>query len=172
MTLNVCVITLFPEMFSALTESGVTRRAVVDGLVSVSLVNPRQFAFDKHQTVDDKPYGGGPGMVMRYEPLKRSLDHALELLGADRNKTEVIYLSPQGRCLDTAGVEELGCNQQLILIAGRYEGIDERFVSEHVDEEWSIGDYVLSGGELPAMVMLDAIIRRIPGAIGLSLIHI
>ncbi len=164
---QVAVITLFPEMFSAITESGITRRAVENGLIELQFYNPRNYTEDKHQTVDDRPYGGGPGMVMRVEPLAKALSHAREGIKAKGdNLPKVIYLSPQGKTLNQQGVEYLHGRQSLILIAGRYEGIDERFIDAFVDEEWSIGDYVLSGGELPAMVILDAIIRRIPGALG------
>ncbi|MFT5083300.1 MAG: tRNA (guanine37-N1)-methyltransferase [Lentisphaeria bacterium] len=172
-TFKVAVITLFPEMFTALTESGITRRAFELGLLQLKLFNPRDFTVDKHRTVDDRPYGGGPGMVMRVEPLAAALGAAKEwcsetsCCGTEQvEDVNVIYLSPQGRKLDQPGVEELVAHRSQILIAGRYEGIDERFIDAHVDQEWSIGDYVLSGGELPAMVVLDVIIRKLPGALG------
>lgn len=161
--MRAAVITLFPEMFTALTESGITRRATESGLFELKCINPRDYAEDKHRTVDDRPYGGGPGMVMRVAPLQAALQEAKAWIG---RSSKVIYLSPQGKPLDQAGVKDLAQQQNLILIAGRYEGVDERFLASEVDEEWSIGDYVLSGGELPAMVMLDAIIRLIPGALG------
>jgi len=164
--IKVVIVTLFPEMFSALTESGISRRAFEAGLIELKLISPRQFAPDKHQTVDDRPYGGGPGMVMRAEPLVGAVNEALIWLGCERQEAHVVYLSPQGRQLSRDGIDELGHNKHLVLICGRYEGIDERFIEAFVDEEWSIGDYVLSGGELPAMVMLDALIRKIPGALG------
>lgn len=164
--IRVVVITLFPEMFSALTESGISRRAVEQGLIEISFLNPRSFTTDRHQTVDDRPYGGGPGMVMRVEPLQQAVLAALQALGCDRADAQVIYLSPQGETLNTAGVDAVAERKNLILIAGRYEGIDERFIQSWVDSEISIGDYVLSGGELPAMVLLDALIRKIPGALG------
>lgn len=165
--LRVVVITLFPEMFSALTDSGITRRALENGLASLSCINPRDYAMDKHRTVDDRPYGGGPGMVMMVQPLADAVQAGIERLGVERRQVRVIYLSPQGAVLNRARVAEVGSKaQNLILIAGRYEGIDERFIEEWVDQELSIGDYVLSGGELPAMVLLDALIRRIPGALG------
>lgn len=164
--MRVVVVTLFPEMFRALTESGITSRAVEQGLIEIHCLNPRQFTQDRHQTVDDRPYGGGPGMVMRVEPLSAAVDAAVDYLGVPRAGTRVIYLSPQGQRLDRQGVMAIGQYENLVLIAGRYEGVDERFIEACVDEEWSIGDYVLSGGELPAMVMLDALIRRIPGALG------
>lgn len=160
--LSVAVISLFPEMFAAITEHGITRRAVEQGLVSIECWNPRTFTEDRHQTVDDRPFGGGPGMVMKIEPLERALAAAKQALG---KPAKVIYMSPQGQPLKQAAVSELAQAEALILIAGRYEGIDERFIEAHVDEEWSIGDYVLSGGELPAMVLIDAITRLLPGAL-------
>ncbi len=160
--LNVAVISLFPDMFAAITEHGITRRAVEQGLVSIDCWNPRTFTEDRHQTVDDRPFGGGPGMVMKIEPLERALAAAKQALG---KPAKVIYMSPQGQPLKQAAVSELAQAEALILIAGRYEGIDERFIEAHVDEEWSIGDYVLSGGELPAMVLIDAITRLLPGAL-------
>lgn len=164
--MKVIVITLFPDMFKAITENGITSRAVSESLIEIDLVNPRDFTVDKHQTVDDRPYGGGPGMVMRVEPLAASVESALASLKCAREEVEVIYLSPQGRQLTSTGVDELVQKKNLVMICGRYEGIDERFIEEFVDAEWSIGDYVLSGGELPAMVMLDALIRKLPGALG------
>ncbi|RUO60569.1 tRNA (guanosine(37)-N1)-methyltransferase TrmD [Pseudidiomarina insulisalsae] len=161
--LQVGVITLFPEMFQAITDNGVTGRAVRDGLLEVHLTNPRDFTHDRHRTVDDRPYGGGPGMLMMVQPLTDAIASAKQQLGAD---TKVIYLSPQGRKLDHAGVQQLALHDKFILIAGRYEGIDERVIARHVDEEWSIGDYVLSGGELPAMVMIDSVARLVPGVLG------
>lgn len=163
---RIAVITLFPEMFSALSDYGISGRALKNKLFELQLINPRDFTKDRHQTVDDRPYGGGPGMVMRVEPLEAALAFALESMLCDRSGVTVVYLSPQGRVLDTAGVTELVTAKNLILICGRYEGVDERFIKSHVDQEWSIGDYVLSGGELPAMVLLDAVIRRLPGALG------
>ena len=160
------VISLFPEMFNALTDNGVCSRAVKNGLVELSFFNPRDFTSDKHQTVDDRPYGGGPGMVMSVEPLAGALESAINWLGVDRKDVNVIYFSPQGRVLDNAKVVETSVNRHTVLIAGRYEGVDERFIEMYVDEELSIGDYVLSGGELPAMVLLDALFRRIPGVLG------
>lgn len=164
--MKVIVITLFPEMFKAITESGITSRAVNEKLVEIEFINPREFTTDRHQTVDDRPYGGGPGMVMRVEPLAASVESALAKLDCDREQVKVIYLSPQGQQLESTGVDSLVQENNLIMICGRYEGIDERFIEEFVDAEWSIGDYVLSGGELPAMVMLDALIRKLPGALG------
>ena len=157
------VISLFPEMFRAITEHGVTGRAVKSGLLQIECWNPRDFTHDKHRTVDDRPYGGGPGMLMMVQPL-RDASHAAKQAAGDGAK--VIYLSPQGRKLTQAGVTELATNQKLILVAGRYEGIDERVIQTEVDEEWSIGDYVLSGGELPAMTLIDAVSRLVPGVLG------
>ena len=149
------VISLFPEMFKAITEYGVTGRAVKQNLLQVRCWNPRDFTHDKHKTVDDRPYGGGPGMLMMVQPLKDAIDSAKEVAGEG---AKVIYLSPQGRKLDQQGVEELAQNQKLILLCGRYEGIDERLIETVVDEEWSVGDYVLTGGELPAMTLIDAVV--------------
>jgi tRNA (guanine37-N1)-methyltransferase len=161
--MRVDVITLFPEMFAAISEYGITSRAVRQGLLNLNCWNPRTYTEDRHQTVDDRPFGGGPGMVMKIQPLERALCAAREAAG---DRAKVIYLSPQGRQLKQAAVRELANEESLILIAGRYEGIDERFIEAHVDEEWSIGDYVLSGGELPAMVLIDAVTRLLPGALG------
>lgn len=157
------LITLFPEMFEALTGYGITGRAVKQGLLTVNCHNPRSYTSDRHHTVDDRPFGGGPGMVMKIAPLEEAL---LEAKKQVPPRAKVIYLSPQGRKLTQATVQSLAKEQALILIAGRYEGIDERFIESFVDEEWSIGDYVLSGGELPAMVLIDAITRQLPGALG------
>jgi len=164
--MKVAIVTLFPEMFKALTESGISRRAVEGGLVEFELINPRQFAPDKHQTVDDRPYGGGPGMVMRVEPLAAAVQAGLDWLAVPRKEVEVVYLSPQGRQFSNESASELSEKNDFVLVCGRYEGVDERFIEAFVDSEWSIGDYVLSGGELPAMVVLDALIRKLPGALG------
>lgn len=161
--MNISVVTLFPEMFTAITESGITGRAVKTGLVQLETVNPRDFTEDKHRTVDDKPYGGGPGMLMKVEPLTKAIEAAKGQVG---ETARVVYLSPQGKQLDQAGLEELSQAPGLVLVAGRYEGIDERLIEAVVDEEYSIGDYVLSGGELPAMVLIDGITRLQPGAVG------
>lgn len=161
--LRVGVVTLFPGMFEAITGYGVTGRAVEAGLLELTCWDPRQYTRDRHRNVDDKPYGGGPGMVMLVQPLRDAIRAARAYLG---EATVVIYLSPQGRRLDQAGVEFLVAEQSLILVAGRYEGIDERLIAMEVDAEWSIGDYVLSGGELPAMVIIDALARRQPGVVG------
>lgn len=161
--IKLAVITLFPEMFTALTESGITARAVKEGRVAVQCWNPRDFARDKHRTVDDRPYGGGPGMLMKVQPLADAVAAARAWTGEAR----VIYLSPQGQRFTQQAAQSMAVQgDNLILIAGRYEGIDERLIESVVDEEWSIGDYVLSGGELPAMVLMDALIRLLPGALG------
>lgn len=155
------VISLFPQMFDAM-RAGVVGRAIDRGLVELTLWNPRDYADDVHRTVDDRPYGGGPGMVMMVEPLRRTIVDAKAAAPGSR----VLYLSPQGRRLDQEAVREMSGAPGLILLAGRYEGVDERLVDAHVDAEWSIGDYVLSGGELPAMVLIDAVVRMLPGALG------
>ena len=157
------VVTLFPEMLQALTEQGVSGRAVKQDKVSVACWNPRDFTHDKHQTVDDRPYGGGPGMLMKVQPLRDAI-HAAKAAAGEGAK--VIYMSPQGRKLDQQGVLELVQQAKLILVAGRYEGIDERLIDDEIDEEWSIGDFVLSGGELAAMTLMDAVIRLVPGVLG------
>lgn len=157
------VISIFPEMFRAISDYGITSRAVKQELIQLQCFNPRSNTEDRHQTVDDRPFGGGPGMVMKIKPLEGALGDARQAAGGP---AKVIYLSPQGRKLTQAAVKELANEERLILIAGRYEGIDERFIEEHVDEEWSVGDYVLSGGELPAMVLIDAVTRLLPGALG------
>ncbi|HDR1045850.1 TPA: tRNA (guanosine(37)-N1)-methyltransferase TrmD [Pasteurella multocida] len=157
------IISLFPEMFKAITEFGVTGRAVKQNLLQVRCWNPRDFTHDKHKTVDDRPYGGGPGMLMMVQPLRDAIQAAKAKVGEG---AKVIYLSPQGRKLDQAGVKELAQHQKLILLCGRYEGIDERLIETEVDEEWSVGDYVLTGGELPAMTLIDAVARFIPGVLG------
>lgn len=157
------VISLFPEMFRALTDYGVSGRAVKQGRVSVSCWNPRDFTHDNYQTVDDRPYGGGPGMLMKIQPLQDAIRAAKAAAG---DGAKVIYLSPQGRKLDQQGVLELVRNDRLILVAGRYEGIDERLIEHEIDEEWSLGDFVLSGGELAAMTLMDAVIRLVPGVLG------
>lgn len=160
------VITLFPEMFAALTASGITRRARDRGLYEIGFHNPRDFATDAHRTVDDRPYGGGPGMVMLAEPLEQSIGEARAAQQAAIGASgPVIYLSPQGRTLDHGRVLELAATPGMILLCGRYEGVDQRLLDRCVDEEISLGDFVLSGGELPAMVLLDAVIRQLPGAL-------
>ncbi|QKI89721.1 tRNA (guanosine(37)-N1)-methyltransferase TrmD [Thiomicrorhabdus xiamenensis] len=157
------VITLFPEMFGALTESGVSRRALQKQLYSLNTWNPREFTHDRHKTVDDRPYGGGPGMVMMYQPLKDSVDAIRQ---AQTTKPHVIYLSPQGQPLTQEKVAQLAQLDSITLLCGRYEGIDERLLQTEVDEEICIGDFVVSGGELPAMMLMDSLIRLLPGALG------
>ena len=164
--MHIEVVTLFPEMFSALSDHGVTGRAIQNGLVQLGTINPRDYTDDRHNTVDARPYGGGPGMVMLVEPLRAAIREAKKALGEHGPKAKVIYLSPQGRKLDQAGLQDLAKREEIILLCGRYEGIDERLIASEVDEEISIGDYVISGGELAAMVLIDGITRLIPGALG------
>jgi tRNA (guanine37-N1)-methyltransferase len=161
--MQVAVVSLFPEMFEAVAEHGVTGRAVKEGLVTIAHSNPRDYTVDKHRTVDDRPYGGGPGRLMKIDPLQQAIAAAREVVGAD---ARVIYLSPQGQRLTHGKVVELSQQEALILVAGRYEGVDERLIEAEVDEELSIGDYVLSGGELAAMVVIDAVTRQLPGVLG------
>jgi tRNA (guanine37-N1)-methyltransferase len=159
------VVTLFPEMFKALTEFGVTSRAIENKLLQVALQNPRDFTSDVHKTVDDRPYGGGPGMVMKVEPLRSSIAALRQQAGSTAVK--VIALSPQGLKIEQRDIQALVQEQtHVIFVAGRYEGIDERLYALEVDAEWSIGDYVISGGELAAMVIIDAMARMIPGVLG------
>lgn len=160
------VISVLPELIAAATSGGVFARAVSSGLITLEVYNPRDFTADKHRTVDDKPYGGGAGMVMMVEPLSAALQAATAAAPAH---TPVVLMSPQGRVFDQSVAVAQSRLPGLILICGRYEGIDERFVRCHVDAEWSVGDYVLSGGELPALVVMDAIARHIPGTLGNSL---
>ena len=161
--MKIALITLFPEMFEALTDYGISGRAVNQGLLELSSFNPRDYTDDPHSVVDDRPYGGGPGMVMMIEPLRKAISAARDWI---QGEPLVVYLSPQGKVLQQTAVNQFATHQSLILIAGRYEGIDERLIELEVDQEWSIGDYVLSGGELPAMVFIDALIRQLPGALG------
>jgi len=156
------IVTLFPDMFAAVSEYGVTGRAVREGLVDLSFWSPRDYTQDKHRTVDDRPYGGGPGMLMKTEPLELAVGAAKQALPG----AKVIYLTPQGKVLDQAAINRLAQEQAVIMLCGRYEGIDERVIETQIDEEWSLGDYVLSGGELAAMACLDAITRLQPGALG------
>ena len=161
------VVTLFPEMFDAITECGVSGRAVKSGLVQLNCINPRDFTVDKHRTVDDRPYGGGPGMVMIPGPLISAIAHAKAACAADGSKpAKVVYLSPQGRHFTQEAARRFSEEDAIVFVAGRYEGIDERIIDAVIDEEWSVGDYVLSGGELPAMIMIDAISRLLPGVLG------
>ena len=162
--MDIAVVSVFPEMFDALTRSGgITARAIERGLVRLARVNPRDFATGAQRRVDDRPYGGGPGMVMLVQPLRDAILRARSDLGAGAH---VVHLTPQGARLDQAGVGRLVARGKLILVCGRYEGIDERLVESEVHEELSIGDYVLSGGELAAMVVIESLTRRLPGALG------
>lgn len=156
-------VTLFPDMFDAVVDYGITSRAVRDGLLSVECWNPRDFTHDRHRTVDDRPYGGGPGMLMKMQPLRDAIHAARAAAGG---AATVVYMSPQGEPLNQAVVEELAEAEHLILVAGRYEGVDERLIATEVDREVSLGDFVLSGGELAAMAVIDAVTRLIPGALG------
>lgn len=160
------VVTLFPGQFAALTQEGVVARALQRGLARLHLHNPRDYASDLHRTVDDRPYGGGPGMVMQYAPVRAAIESARAGAMAEGIDARVAYLSPQGQLLRQAKAQEIAAAPGWVLLAGRYEGVDERLVEDCVDEEWSIGDYVLSGGELAAMVVMDAAIRLLPGALG------
>ncbi len=155
------VVTLFPAMVGALTEHGITGRALQARLWELRTWNPRDFTTDNYRTVDDRPYGGGPGMVMLAEPLERTLD-AVQAAGGGR----VVYLSPQGLKLDHRKVMALAAERAVTLLCGRYEGVDERLLQRRVDEELSLGDFVLSGGELAAMALIDACVRQLPGALG------
>ncbi len=160
------VITLFPEMFTALTQSGVTRRAFDQKKCELALWNPRDFTTDRHRTVDDRPYGGGPGMVMLAKPLQSAIRAAKERqLQLHEKPAHVIYLSPQGRPLTHQRVMGLSQHAGLVLLCGRYEAVDQRLLDHYVDEEISLGDFVLSGGELPAMALMDAVIRQLPGVL-------
>jgi tRNA (guanine37-N1)-methyltransferase len=157
------IVTLFPEMFETFSQQGVIGRAVKQGKLSINIWNPRDFTHDNYQTVDDRPYGGGPGMLMKIQPLRDAIQAAKAAAG---DGAKVLYMSPQGRKFDQQGAGELVASDKLIFVAGRYEGIDERLIQAEVDAEWSIGDFVLSGGELPAMTMIDAISRLVPGVLG------
>lgn len=159
------LVTLFPEMFLPMQEYGVVGKAIQGGLVELNFWNPRDFAHDRHRTVDDRPYGGGPGMLMKVQPLRDAIE-AAKKKSSTRQACRTIYLSPQGCKLDHRKVEDLAGYQSLILVSGRYEGVDQRLIDAEIDEEISIGDYVLSGGELASMVLIDAIARLIPGVLG------
>lgn len=166
--INFHIITIFPEMFAAL-QHGITGRAAKNNLISVNCINLRQYSDNRYGSIDDRPYGGGPGMVMMAEPLLAAINgakHACHIPAPTPAPAHVMYLSPQGKPLTQKAIEELSIKPNLIMIAGRYEGIDERVIESAVDSEWSIGDYVLSGGELAAMVVIDAITRLLPGALG------
>ena len=159
------VITLFPEMFDAIADAGVTRRALDEGAWELKCWNPREFVGNVHKTIDDRPFGGGPGMVMKPEPLHQAIQAAKERQQQFQVTPRVIYLSPQAKPMKDADVRRLLAEEGLIFLCGRYEGIDERVIAAHVDEEVSIGDYVLSGGELAAMVVIDAMVRLLPGVL-------
>ena len=161
--MEIHVISIFPNMFSAITEHGVIGRAIKQGVLSLTIHNPRDFADDKHSTVDGRPYGGGPGMVMMLEPLLKAINAAK---AACKKAPKVVYLSPQGSRFNHSAAKSFASQHSLVLLAGRYEGVDERLIQHYIDEEWSIGDYVLSGGELPAMVMIDSIARLLPDSLG------
>ncbi|WP_342219775.1 tRNA (guanosine(37)-N1)-methyltransferase TrmD [Rickettsiella endosymbiont of Miltochrista miniata] len=163
--MDIQIISLFPEMFTPLNLS-IPGRAQKRGLIKISYLNPRDFATDKHNTVDDRPYGGGPGMVMKFEPLLAAIKMAKLRQKNLHSTPQVSYLSPQGRRFDQVAAQELSQRKGLILIAGRYEGIDQRLINSEVDEEWSLGDFILSGGELAAMCLIDTIVRLRPGALG------
>lgn len=155
-------VSLFPEMFSAVTAQGVIGRAVTEGRLQVAHWNPRDFTTDRHRTVDDRPFGGGPGMLMKPEPLQQAIGAAREAAPAG---VRTLYMSPQGKPLTQAAVAEFATRPGLILVCGRYEGVDERLLEVEIDEQWSLGDFVLSGGELAAMCVLDAVGRLIPGVL-------
>jgi tRNA (guanine37-N1)-methyltransferase len=160
--MNIGIITLFPEMFNAL-QFGIVGRAQKNNLLNIQYINPRNYSQDKHHTVDDTPYGGGPGMVMKIEPLVAAIKAAKESIEAN---APIIYLSPQGKPLKQSMVASIAKEQSFILLSGRYEGIDQRIIDHYIDAEWSMGDYVLSGGEFPAMVVVDCVTRLLPGALG------
>jgi tRNA (guanine37-N1)-methyltransferase len=160
------VVSLFPEMFSPFREMGVIGRAFREHLVALNIVNPRDFTEDRHRTVDDRPFGGGPGMLMKIDPLARALQHAREQAAQQGLRPKVVYLSPAGERLNQGWVDHLASQQALILLCGRYEGVDERLIASEVDWELSVGDFVVSGGELPAMMLADAVLRRVPGVLG------
>jgi len=166
--MRIAVVTLFPEMFDAVSRYGVSGRACEQGVLDLRCFNPRAHTQDRHQTVDDRPYGGGPGMLMMIQPLSDAISEAKAWAQADGQSAQVVYMSPQGRVFDQDAAQQFAATDSgnLVLLAGRYEGVDERLIQAQVDAEWSIGDYVLSGGELAAMVMLDAITRLLPGALG------
>lgn len=161
--MRIDVITLFPELVQALQDYGVVGRALRAEHVELSLTNPRDFTADVNNRVDDRPYGGGPGMVLQYAPLSLALD---KVESQSSTQPKVVYLSPQGRQLDQKTVRSLSQHKHIVLLCGRYEGVDERLIDTRVDEELSIGDYVISGGELAAMVLIDAMVRTLPGVLG------
>ena len=161
--MKIAVVTILPDMFSIMFDHGVSGRAIKRGLVNLAVFNPRDFTQDIHRTVDSRPYGGGPGMIMMVEPLKKAVAAARSWVS--ESDTLVVYLSPQGQLLCHSIMKKSVERQGLILVAGRFEGVDERFIRLEVDEEWSIGDYILSGGELAAMVVSDAIIRGVSSSL-------
>lgn len=160
--MQIGVITLFPEMFSAVTDYGVSGRAFRQEILKLTTWNPRDFTEDKHRTVDDKPFGGGPGMLMKTEPLVQAIRTAKQLLPT----AKVAYLSPQGARIDDSSIQKLAKRSEMILVCGRYQGLDQRVIDAEIDEEWSLGDFVLSGGEIAAMALVDAISRFQPDALG------
>ena len=163
------IVTLFPEMFAAVTEHGISGRAVRSGLMNLELFNPRDYTTDKHRTVDDKSFGGGPGMLMKTEPLMASIAAARQAVAEKQmigEKAKVIYLSPQGQTLKQDSIIDLAKRESMVLLCGRYQGIDNRVLESEIDEEWSLGDFVISGGELAAMTLIDAMTRFQPGALG------
>lgn len=161
--MRITVVSLFPEMVETIADYGVVGRAVSGGLVSLDVENPRDYTDDAHRTVDDRPYGGGPGMVMKFEPVARALRAARASMPS---AAPVVYLSPQGKVFDQAMAERYSALPGLVLLAGRYEGIDERIIESEVDEEVSLGDFVLSGGEIAVMAVVDATVRLLPGVLG------
>ena len=160
------VITLFPAMFESLSCDGVIARAISEKRIELCFWNPRDYTEDRHRTVDDRPYGGGPGMVMKYAPLKAALAAVKAAKIDDASEAKVVLLSPQGQPLNQDAVKRFAQRKRMILVCGRYEGIDQRFIDAEVDEEWSIGDFVVSGGELPTMMLIDAVGRMLPGVLG------
>ena len=159
------VVTLFPELIDSVARWGITGRALERGLWGLGTVNPRDFATDRHRTIDDRPYGGGPGMVMMAAPLEQAIAAARERAAASGGVPKVIYLSPQGEPLKHERVAALAKEEALVLLAGRYEGIDERIVEQSIDLELTVGDFVVSGGELPALLVIEALVRQLPGAL-------
>ncbi len=165
--MHISVLTLFPELFAATLKLGVVGRAVVSGQLDVKLINPRDYAEDKHRTVDDRPFGGGAGMVLMFEPLQRALEVAKGALDkAGVKNAPTVLMSPQGTTFSQDMAVEASTTDGMVFVCGRYEGLDQRFIDTYIDAEWSIGDYVISGGELAAMVVIDALARHIPGTLG------
>ncbi|GAA4364214.1 tRNA (guanosine(37)-N1)-methyltransferase TrmD [Kangiella marina] len=170
--MNLHIISLFPQMFETICEQGVVGRAIKQGKVNVAVTNPRDFTQDKHRTVDDRPYGGGPGMLMMTAPLTEAIRYAESTMAIDGSSNEEshpvfkVYLSPQGQKLDHQLVKTLAQKQNLLLVAGRYEGIDERVIESEIDMEISLGDFVLSGGEVAALAVMDSVVRTLPGVLG------